>query len=306
MLIPIHCGTGVCRDGAGVSGEDDHVLRAVRGGERDRHAGAVAGAGHHRAKRSRTWSTTTARARTASSPPRRSSKTPADGYSVLIATNTTHAANEHLYKKIPVPPGERLHARHRARARRAGHGGAPAGAGEDGEGIHRARQAPAGQAHLRRRQLVQPRRDPSCSSRWRACKLVHVPYKSNPMAVTDLVGGHIDMMITDVVTGLPQVEAGKVRALGVSSPKRLPNVPDLPTIAEAGVKGYELTFWFAAYLPGESAARRRRAAARAVHQRGQRARRRSPSSRPPASSRGTPRRPSSRSSRRRSRRSGRR
>ncbi len=83
-------------------------------------------------------------------------------------------------------------------------------------------------------------------------QLVHVPYKSNPMAVTDLVGGHIDMMITDVVTGLPQVQAGKVRALGVSSPQRLPNVPDLPTIAEAGVKGYELTFWFAAYLPAKA------------------------------------------------------
>jgi tripartite-type tricarboxylate transporter receptor subunit TctC len=72
------------------------------------------------------------------------------------------------------------------------------------------------------------------------------------MAVTDLVGGHIDMMITDVVTGLPQVQAGKLRALGVSSPKRLPNVPELPTIAEAGVKGYELTFWFAAYLPAKA------------------------------------------------------
>ena len=83
-------------------------------------------------------------------------------------------------------------------------------------------------------------------------QLVHVPYKSNPMAVTDLVGGHIDMMITDVVTGLPQVQAGKVRALGVSSPQRLPNVPDLPTIAEAGVKGYELTFWFAAYTPART------------------------------------------------------
>ena len=87
------------------------------------------------------------------------------------------------------------------------------------------------------------------------------------MAVTDLVGGHIDMMITDVVTGLPQVQAGKVRALGVSSPKRMPNVPELPTIAEAGVKGYELTFWFAAYTSGEDAARGRGAAARALHQR---------------------------------------
>jgi tripartite-type tricarboxylate transporter receptor subunit TctC len=83
-------------------------------------------------------------------------------------------------------------------------------------------------------------------------QLVHVPYKSNPMAVTDLIGGHIDMMITDPVTGLPQVQAGKIRALGVSSPARMPIAPDLPTIAEAGLKGYELTFWFAAYLPAKT------------------------------------------------------
>lgn len=60
------------------------------------------------------------------------------------------------------------------------------------------------------------------------------------------------MMITDVVTGLPQVKAGKLRALAVSSPKRLSIVPDLPTIDEAGLKGYELTFWFAAYLPAKA------------------------------------------------------
>jgi tripartite-type tricarboxylate transporter receptor subunit TctC len=83
-------------------------------------------------------------------------------------------------------------------------------------------------------------------------KLVHVPYKSNPMAVTDVVGGHIDMMITDPVTGLPQVQAGKVRALGVSGPARMPVAPELPTIAEAGVPGYELTFWFAAYVPAKT------------------------------------------------------
>ena len=74
------------------------------------------------------------------------------------------------------------------------------------------------------------------------------------MAVTDLVGGHIDMMITDVVTGLPQYRAGKARALGVSSRTRLSVAPELPTIDESGVKGYELTFWFAAYVPAKTPA----------------------------------------------------
>ena len=57
------------------------------------------------------------------------------------------------------------------------------------------------------------------------------------------------MMITDTATGLPQVKAGKLRALGMSSARRSPLVPDVPTLDEAGVKGYEMGFWFAAYAP---------------------------------------------------------
>ena len=83
-------------------------------------------------------------------------------------------------------------------------------------------------------------------------QLLHVPYKSNPLAINDLLGGQINMMFTDTATGLPQVKGGKVRALGVTSPKRTSLAPDVPTIAEAGVKGYELTYWFAAYLPAKT------------------------------------------------------
>jgi len=178
-------------------------------------------------------------------------RTLADGYTVLIATNTTHAANEHLYKKIPYDPVRDFSAI-TALAR-----------GGQVMIVH-----PRVPAKTVKEFIALAKRQPgkltfgsgSSSSRvaselfqqMAGLKLVHVPYKSNPMAVTDLVGGHIDMMITDVVTGLPQVQAGKVRALGVSSPKRMPNVPELPTIAEAGVKGYELTFWFAAYTPAKA------------------------------------------------------
>jgi len=178
-------------------------------------------------------------------------RTPADGYTVLIGTNTTHAANEHLYKKIPYDPVRDFTAI--TTIARGGqvmivHPRVPAKTVK--EFIALAKRQPgkltfgSGSSSSRvASELFQ---------QMAGLKLVHVPYKSNPMAVTDLVGGHIDMMITDVVTGLPQVQAGKVRALGVSSPKRLPNVPELPTIAEAGVKGYELTFWFAAYLPAKA------------------------------------------------------
>ena len=79
--------------------------------------------------------------------------------------------------------------------------------------------------------------------------ILHVPYKSNPMGITDLLGGQIDFMITDTSTGVPQVKAGKLRALGYSTQKRSTQLPDVPTIDEAGVKGYDMGYWFAAYVP---------------------------------------------------------
>lgn len=79
--------------------------------------------------------------------------------------------------------------------------------------------------------------------------ILHVPYKSNPNALTDLLDGQIDLMITDTATGVPQIKGGKLRALGVSTPRRLALLPDVPTIDEAGVKGYDMGYWFAAYVP---------------------------------------------------------
>ena len=60
------------------------------------------------------------------------------------------------------------------------------------------------------------------------------------------------MMITDTATGLPQIKGGKLRALGVSGTKRIALLPDVPTIAEAGVKGYDMGYWFAAYVPAKT------------------------------------------------------
>jgi tripartite-type tricarboxylate transporter receptor subunit TctC len=78
---------------------------------------------------------------------------------------------------------------------------------------------------------------------------MHVPYKSNPLAITDLLGGQIDLMITDTSTGVPQIKSGKLHALAYSTTRRSPLLPDVPTLAEAGVKGYDMGYWFAAYAP---------------------------------------------------------
>jgi len=174
-----------------------------------------------------------------------------DGYTVLITTNTTHAANEHLFKKLPYDPVKDF---------------APIGA--LGKGGQIMVVNPAFPAKTVAEFVALAKKEPgkytfgsgSSSSRIAGellqqmadIKLLHVPYKSNTLAVTDLLGGQISMMITDAATGLPQIKGGKLRALGVSGASRSPLAPEVPTIAEAGVKGYEMGYWFAAYAPAKT------------------------------------------------------
>ena len=82
--------------------------------------------------------------------------------------------------------------------------------------------------------------------------VVHVPYKGAAPAVTDLMGGHVQMMIIGMAVSLPQVRAGKVRALGVTSPTRSPAAPDLPTISEAGLPGFEVLNWMGFVIPSKT------------------------------------------------------
>jgi tripartite-type tricarboxylate transporter receptor subunit TctC len=170
---------------------------------------------------------------------------------VLITTNTTHAANEHLYQKLPYDPVKDF---------------VPVtGLGKGGQVlVVRADSPYKSVADI----LAKAKKEPgklsfgsgSSSSRvagelfkqLSGTDILHVPYKSNPNALTDLLGGQIDMMITDTATGLPQIKGGKLRALGVSGTKRIALLPDVPTIAEAGVKGYDMGYWFAAYVPAKT------------------------------------------------------
>ncbi len=74
-------------------------------------------------------------------------------------------------------------------------------------------------------------------------KMVHVPYKSSGPALIDLMAGHIQLLFNNAISTVPQIKAGRVRALAVTSMKRTRAVPDLPTLDEAGVKGYDQTAW---------------------------------------------------------------
>ncbi|MEO8005643.1 MAG: tripartite tricarboxylate transporter substrate binding protein [Betaproteobacteria bacterium] len=79
--------------------------------------------------------------------------------------------------------------------------------------------------------------------------MIHVPYKGSAPAVLDLIGGQVQLMFDNLPSSLPQVKAGKLRALAVTSPRRSPALPDLPTLAESGLTGFSITSWFALYAP---------------------------------------------------------
>lgn len=79
--------------------------------------------------------------------------------------------------------------------------------------------------------------------------MVHVPYKGTQMAVTDILGGQIDILCDNLASLIPLVKAGRLRALAVTSLKRSPAVPDLPTLDESGLTGYELTGWLGVAAP---------------------------------------------------------
>jgi len=80
-------------------------------------------------------------------------------------------------------------------------------------------------------------------------RIVHVPYKGASQAMISLIAGEIDMVVIGVPTAVPQIKAGKVRALAVLSDKRLPSIPDVPTAAEAGFPGYEVATWYGLLAP---------------------------------------------------------
>jgi len=171
-----------------------------------------------------------------------------DGYTLFITTNTTQAANPHLFKKLAYDPVKDF-----------------TPIGKLIQGYMLMVVNPSLKANSVGDVIALAKKDPdklsygSGSSSARVAvelfekmtgiQMVHVPYKSNPLAVMDLVGGQLDLMIVDLTTSLPQVKNGKLRALGVSSLTRSPLVPAVPTIAESGVPGYEFSHWNALYGP---------------------------------------------------------
>lgn len=84
--------------------------------------------------------------------------------------------------------------------------------------------------------------------------MVHVPYKGSAPALTDLLGGQIQILFDALATALPLAKSGKVRALAVTTAERSPFAPDVPTISESGVKGYDFSIWYGIFAPAKTPA----------------------------------------------------
>lgn len=174
-----------------------------------------------------------------------------DGYTVFITTNTTQSANGLLFKKLPYDPVTDF---------------APVTALVKGYLLMVTN--PKVPANSVTEFISYAKKNPgkvkfgsgSSSSRvaselfqqMTGTELNYIPYKANPQAIIDLVGGQIDMMIVDLTTSLPQAQSGQLKGLAVTSKARSQLAPQLPTLDEAGVKGYEMSYWNAAYVPAKT------------------------------------------------------
>lgn len=171
-----------------------------------------------------------------------------DGYTILIGTNSTHAANQSLYKKLPydyVKDFIPVSGISRGMVLAVVHPQVPAKSIKELTAL--AKKNPdmltfgsgssVSLASVELYKLIA------------GIKIRNVPYKTVPQASTDLVAGRIDMMMANLGVVMPHVNAGKLRALAISGAQRWPTLPDVPTMQEAGVPGYEWSFWNAAWLP---------------------------------------------------------
>lgn len=171
-----------------------------------------------------------------------------DGHTLLITTNTTHAANASLFKKLPYDPIKDF-----APVSLIAKSGlvlvVPAASPirSVAELTALAKQKPgqltfaSGSSSTRissELYLMQT-----------GAKAVHVPYKGVPPALTDLVGGQVDFMISDIGPTRALIRSGKLRALAVTTAQRHPQFREVPTMAESGMPGFEMTAWVAAFVP---------------------------------------------------------
>ncbi len=175
-------------------------------------------------------------------------KAPADGYTVFITATTTHSTNPYLFKKLPYDPVKDF---------------VPVGGLMKGfyaiivNNNVPVRTLPELIAYLKANESTTSYGWGATVSQLSAGHFLKrigatsngIPYKSSPQAMTDLMGGRLTFMVQDVTSSLSQIKANRFRALAVTLPNRIPDLPDVPTMAEAGLPGFKAETWIGMYLP---------------------------------------------------------
>jgi tripartite-type tricarboxylate transporter receptor subunit TctC len=172
-----------------------------------------------------------------------------DGYTILIGTNSTNAALKSLMKQLPYNQDTAfapLGYMGSVPLIVAVNNDVPAKTLREFVDMAKAKPTQVTFASASTSQLVSSEMLASMAG----IQMTNVPYKSGPAAMTDLIGGQVQMFTADFAVMLPQVKGGKIRGLAVTSSKRSPAIPELPTVNEAlGLKDYELIAYFAMFAP---------------------------------------------------------
>jgi len=171
-----------------------------------------------------------------------------DGYTLLMATNSTHSANPHLFKSLSYDPVKDF-----APVARAGsyvfmlvvNPAVPARTLPELVAYAKANPGKLTYASGNTTGIVAGETLKSKAG----IDVLHIPYKSTPPALNDVLGGRVSMMFIDLAPGLEHVRAGTLRPLAVTTRERSALLPDLPSLAEAGIPGYDVTSYAALFAP---------------------------------------------------------
>ena len=172
-----------------------------------------------------------------------------DGYTLLVGANGTNAINPSLYRNMPVDPGRDLAPVSMVASSAmilVVHPSLPAS--NVRELIALARAKPGAVTYASSGNGSTAHLSSELFKSMAKVDLLHVPYKGAAPALNDLVAGQVQTMITGISSTLPYVKAGRLKALGVSSEKRQPLLPDVPSIAEQ-LPGYEVSTWYGVFAP---------------------------------------------------------
>jgi tripartite-type tricarboxylate transporter receptor subunit TctC len=177
-------------------------------------------------------------------------KSPPDGHTLLMGTVGTHAINATLYRKLPYDPvKDFVPVGLAATAPVAVVVNAAVPWQTVGELVAAAKRQPDGISFGSAGNGTPGHLVGEMFARASGADLKHVPYKGSAPAITDLLGGQIPLMFDPVQSVLPHVQSGRLRALAVSSRTRAPVLPQVPTLAESGLKDFEATAWWAVFAP---------------------------------------------------------